>query len=321
MANLPSVGITAGVPTSGTGTVSTIDNLIAVGLPISNGTSTAAIKAASTAPLTTDPALVVSISPNSVNANGQATSANSAPVALSSNQTFSGQNAALPTNQIVVGGQFNTTPTTITTTQVSPLQLDNAGNLLVNIKAGASSGAVAQGSTTSGQTGSLTQAAVTTSAPTYTTAQTSPLSLNTSGGLRVDGSGVTQPVSGTVSANPVPTTTGGLTVTSTLIASGTNATSVKASAGQIYKIEVTNNSANIGYLKIYNTASAPTAGSGTPVIRLMCPASASGAGSFSSNDLGVAMSSGIGFTFTGGIADADTTSVAASAFIVNIYYK
>jgi hypothetical protein len=60
---------------------------------------------------------------------------------------------------------------------------------------------VAQGSTTSGEKGPLIQGAVTTSAPSYTTAQTSPLSLNTSGGLRVDGSGVTQPVSGTVTAN------------------------------------------------------------------------------------------------------------------------
>lgn len=59
----------------------------------------------------------------------------------------------------------------------------------------------AQGSTTSGQNGILAQGAVTTAAPTYTTGQTDPLSLNTSGGLRVDGSGVTQPVSGTVTAN------------------------------------------------------------------------------------------------------------------------
>lgn len=119
----------------------------------------------------------------------------------------------------------------------------------------------------------------------------------------------------------VPVTTGGLTVSSTLIAAGTNATSVKASAGQLYKIEVTNNSANIGYLKLYNTAGTPTAGSGTPVIRLMCPGNASGAGAFSSFDNGVTFGTGIGFTFTGGIADADTTSVAASAFIVNLYYK
>ena len=54
---------------------------------------------------------------------------------------------------------------------------------------------VAQGSNTSGENGSLIQGAVTTSAPSYTTAKTNPLSLNTAGGLRVDGSGTTQPVS------------------------------------------------------------------------------------------------------------------------------
>lgn len=54
---------------------------------------------------------------------------------------------------------------------------------------------VTQGSTTSGQKGILGLGAVTTAAPTYTTAQTSPLSLNTAGGLRVDGSGSTQPIS------------------------------------------------------------------------------------------------------------------------------
>lgn len=61
-----------------------------------------------------------------------------------------------------------------------------ANALDVNIKSGASSGAVAQGSTTSGQTGPLIQAAVTTSSPTYTTAQTYPLSLDTTGALRVN---------------------------------------------------------------------------------------------------------------------------------------
>lgn len=59
-----------------------------------------------------------------------------------------------------------------------------------------------QASTTSGQTGPLVQGAVTTSAPSYTNAQTDPLSLTTGGLLRVDGSGVTQPVSGTVTSTP-----------------------------------------------------------------------------------------------------------------------
>lgn len=57
---------------------------------------------------------------------------------------------------------------------------------------------LAQGSTTSGQTGALILGAVTTAAPTYTTGQSSALSLTTAGALRVDASGSTQPVSGTV---------------------------------------------------------------------------------------------------------------------------
>lgn len=44
-------------------------------------------------------------------------------------------------------------------------------------------------------TGSLIQGSVTTVAPTYTTGNINPLSLTTAGALRIDGSGVTQPVS------------------------------------------------------------------------------------------------------------------------------
>jgi hypothetical protein len=48
-----------------------------------------------------------------------------------------------------------------------------------------------QGSTTAGQSGVLVQGAVTTAAPTYTTAQTNPLSLKTNGDLRVSDAGAT----------------------------------------------------------------------------------------------------------------------------------
>lgn len=97
MANLTTVGLTAGAGSSGTGLVSTLDNVFQVGTPI-------AVKAASTAPVTTDPALVVSISPNSVNANGQATMANSAPVVIASNQ------ATFPVTATAVDqyGKYNT---------------------------------------------------------------------------------------------------------------------------------------------------------------------------------------------------------------------
>lgn len=55
---------------------------------IGDGTNSAAIKPASTAAVATDPALVVAISPNSVNANGQTTMSASAPVTLSTDQKY-----------------------------------------------------------------------------------------------------------------------------------------------------------------------------------------------------------------------------------------
>lgn len=47
-----------------------------------------------------------------------------------------------------------------------------------------------QGSTTSGQSGTLIQGAVTTNVPSYTTGQTNPISLNTRGSLRVKHTGL-----------------------------------------------------------------------------------------------------------------------------------
>jgi hypothetical protein len=42
-----------------------------------------------------------------------------------------GQNASSPANEVLIGGQFNTSPTTITSGNMSPLQLNSAGQLLV----------------------------------------------------------------------------------------------------------------------------------------------------------------------------------------------
>src|SRR6516162_9862886 len=66
-------------------------------------------------------------------------------------------------------------------------------------------------STTSGQLGPLAMGAVTTSAPAYTTAQTNPLSLTTAGLLRIDGSGVTQPISGSITVSGTTTVSGTVT--------------------------------------------------------------------------------------------------------------
>ena len=90
----PIVHITNGVPDSGTGNITTLGQTIgsiAAAIPttatpvgFSDGTNLqfGRIKAASTAPVAADPAIVVAISPNGVNANGRTTPANSAPVVM-----------------------------------------------------------------------------------------------------------------------------------------------------------------------------------------------------------------------------------------------
>ena len=215
------------------------------------------------------------------------------------------------------------------------------------------------GATTSGQTGTLMMGAALTGLPTATTADSWPISINpANGGVRVDpsgvtspvsgtvtanqggtwtvqpgntanttawkvdGSAVTQPVSGTVSANPVPTTTGGLSVFQLQPAASNNSTSVKASPGQVYHVAVTNNSATVNYLRFYNTASAPTCTSATnQVYQLAIPASTSGAGFVEDISQGLAFSTGIGICVSSGYAWTDNGNATASAISLTIGYK
>jgi hypothetical protein len=108
---------------------------------------------------------------------------------------------------------------------------------------------VSQGSTTSGEKGPLIQGAVTTASPAYTTAQTSPLSLTTAGALRVDGSAVTQPVSGSVIVNK--STTG--TITSA--AGSTSSFTVLASNANRISASIYNATNKTLYLAMASTAS------------------------------------------------------------------
>jgi hypothetical protein len=119
-----------------------------------------------------------------------------------------------------------------------------------------------------------------------------------------------------------PRTTGGLSISRTLSAATTNATSVKASAGQVYTIIATNLNAAVRYLKLYNKATAPTVGTDTPVITLAIPASTTGAGFvLDTGGMGIAFATGIALALTTGIADADTGAVAANEILVNLFYK
>jgi hypothetical protein len=116
----------------------------------------------------------------------------------------------------------------------------------------------------------------------------------------------------------VPQTTGGLTLSHTVAAASTNATSLKASAGQVYEVCVNSNAAYPVYHKLYNKASAPAVGTDTPVMVIEAQA---GVPACKRSEEGFAFGTGIAWALTKGITDADATAVLISDATVEIAYK
>jgi hypothetical protein len=122
-------------------------------------------------------------------------------------------------------------------------------------------------------------------------------------------------------ANQVRATTGGLSTVSKLpsAAATTNATSVKASAGRLYKIRGYNAAAAVRYLKIYNKASAPIVGTDVPVVTIALKA----ADAFDIDfvNIGQYFATGIAYALTTGAADNDTGALTlADVTGLNIWY-
>ena len=114
-----------------------------------------------------------------------------------------------------------------------------------------------------------------------------------------------------------PGTTGGLTPYHLVSAATTNATNIKASAGQVYGWYIYNSNAAARKVVFHNTAGTPTAGASV-FFSLVIPAS-SGANVEFTN--GIAFSTGIAITTVTGLADSDAVAVAANDLIINIFYK
>lgn len=107
----------------------------------------------------------------------------------------------------------------------------------------------------------------------------------------------------------IPTATAnGVTPSRVNSAASNNLTSVKASAGQLYDIDVFNTAAYDVFLKFYNKASAPVVASDTPVWTVPVKAGMGYARTFPQ---GRAFSTGIAYAITKLQADTDATNVAA----------
>lgn len=101
-------------------------------------------------------------------------------------------------------------------------------------------------------------------------------------------------------------------------AASTNSTNCKASPGNWYGYDLINTTTTIYYLRLYNTAAAPTCSSPTGFIRSIPipPAGAAGgaSGAIRLTDLAVAYATGISFCLTGGSSSTDNTNAATGIF-------
>jgi len=101
-------------------------------------------------------------------------------------------------------------------------------------------------------------------------------------------------------------------------AASTNATSVKASAGQIYGCAAYNRTNQDKYLKLYDKASAPTVGTDVPAWTICLPAR--GGYDAPASPIGEPFENGIAYAITANVEDTDTTVVGVDDVHGRILY-
>jgi hypothetical protein len=114
-----------------------------------------------------------------------------------------------------------------------------------------------------------------------------------------------------------PATSGGVTTSKFVSAATTNPLVIKASAGQVYGVQLANNGAGWAYVKLHNVSTAPTAGATAVFDVFGIPP---GGSREVCRDLGVAMGTGIAITITGGSVDTDATAVALGQVVGSIHF-
>lgn len=213
---------------------------------------------------------------------GQAAMAASLPVVIASDQSTvsvsgsAASGAADSGNPVKAGGRYNTTKPTLTDGQRGDLQMDSRGGIYVALKSENSTGTAAITVSADGRAGSNGVVAI-----------AEPHKWN---GTTWDRDRKPNATSRIVSA-----------------ANTTNATSAKASAGDLHTVHGLNAAAAVRYLKFYNKASAPTVGTDVPILTIAIGASQA----FRFDFNGHYFSTGIAYALTTGSADADTGALTA----------
>lgn len=120
-----------------------------------------------------------------------------------------------------------------------------------------------------------------------------------------------------VNAIPTPQTTGGYSISHLVSAATTNATNIKASAGQVFGWYIYNSNAAARKVAFHNTAGTPTAGTGVVFAIVVPPGSAANV----FTDTGIAFATGIAITTVTDLTDAGATAVALNDLVINVLFK
>jgi hypothetical protein len=122
---------------------------------------------------------------------------------------------------------------------------------------------------------------------------------------------------------PQPHTAGGLSIFRSIDLDETEE-EVKATAGCVYAMWVTNTATSTRFIKFYNaTAANVSVGTTTPVITIGIPGNSSDdiAGNFGPGGMGITFDTAICVAATTGVADNDTGAPSANDVICNIFYS
>lgn len=135
--------------------------------------------------------------------------------------------------------------------------------------------------------------------------------------VQVMGGSSTAVLSGDVGIQFRANATGGATIKHIVAAATTNATNTKASAGRVVGWNLVNTTATFQYVKLHNTAGAPTAGSGVVMTIAIPP---NGVNSMPVGGGGIGFATGIAYTIVTGSADADATATTLGSVVGDLFY-
>jgi hypothetical protein len=100
-----------------------------------------------------------------------------------------------------------------------------------------------------------------------------------------------------------------------------NATLIKAGASRLTSVVALSVGADARFLKIYDKDTAPDPASDTPVMTLIIPANAAGAGLVVNFSKPVKFTNGLGMAIVAGIGDTNNVAITADELVVNIGYQ